>query len=107
MSTDLRQYHRDRRAAAKRAGVCIQCHDDQTQPGRSKCAGCMQANAAARPRSDRPRTWLFTPRYTPAQVAQMHHHASQGETEIEIAARFGCHQSTVHRNLTKPQTIAA
>lgn len=34
------QYHRNRRAAAKSKGICVECNSDPARPNRVKCEGC-------------------------------------------------------------------
>lgn len=103
-----RHYHQERRRIARLLGLCQSCATEPAKTGRTKCHGCLMAAAAyatarrglttAKPRPSR---------YTPAQRAQMHHYASLGESRATIALRFGCHQTTITRILSKPQKIAA
>lgn len=106
--TDLCLYHRKRRQLAQRLGICIQCNSDPAEEGRTKCRGCIQANAAARERKQRmPHGGLFQTRFTPEQIADIHRRRRAGESESSIATVHGCAQSTVHRILSNPATIAA
>lgn len=42
MSTPhLREYHRRRRALAKKMGVCCQCNDAKAAEARTKCRQCL------------------------------------------------------------------
>lgn len=40
-SEDIKQYHRERRAALKAAGVCPRCGREDAAPGRAHCAACL------------------------------------------------------------------
>lgn len=45
---DLPAYMRaknvERRASAKAKGICLECNDEEAQPGFLKCAGCRAVN---------------------------------------------------------------
>lgn len=36
----MRQKNAERRAAARRAGICTSCNSDDARPGRAKCETC-------------------------------------------------------------------
>lgn len=46
--TDMRAYmsrkNRERRTAAKAAGICIECNESKARPGLTKCADCAAVN---------------------------------------------------------------
>ncbi len=44
----MRQKNRERRANAKRAGLCISCNDDEAREGRTKCETCAMIESTRR-----------------------------------------------------------
>lgn len=43
----VRQYHRRRRALAKKLGICQRCNDAKAAEGRSKCPDCLVIHVIA------------------------------------------------------------
>lgn len=94
MSLALRQYHQRACAACRLIGVCIQCRSDKAAPCRTKCAQCLAIEAQRRPRIGCQRF-----RFTEADRAEILHRYGSGESEADIAKKFLCHRSTIHRVL--------